>query len=310
MSELDLLRSARLGATLAACLVASAWPAAAHAEPPAAMSNEARAEQLFSSAERKFDSGDYEGACADFAASLKLGPQLGTLLNLALCHETTGKIVTAWSEFTHAAVWAAQNNQRDRWEFATQHIRDLEPKLPRVVLELPPERAISGLDLDGEPLPEQRWYLPLYLDPGEHRIAVTAPGKRRTTVAFRVTDSPTDQLVYIPQLEAEAPPALAPPEPPKRQGSTRRTLAWIGVGAGAAGVALGTTFGVLAMTAPERDPAVQRNATFATAGFLAGAALAGAGLWLHLSSPGDAAKTSVSVAPHPTGAALSAVRSF
>src|SRR5262249_5770680 len=148
------------------------------------LSNEGRADVLFHSGEKKFDSGDYAGACHDFSESLKLGPRLGTLLNLALCHETTGKVVTACSEFSHAAAWATQNGQRDRQEYATMHIRSLEPKLPRVVLQLPTQR-VESIDVDGEPVPEPRWYLPLYMDPGEHHLAVIAPGKKRTAVSFR-----------------------------------------------------------------------------------------------------------------------------
>lgn len=298
-------------AVTAFTLLAAMTPSPARADAPAVApeSTEGRAEQLFSSGERKFDAGDYAGACADFSESLKLGPQLGTLLNLALCHEMTGKIVTAWHEYSHAAAWAAQNGQRDRLEFATRHVRGLEPKLPRVVLQLPPERAIAALELDGEPLPEERWYLPLFLDPGEHRIAVTAPGKRRTSIAFRVTSSPSDQLVYVPPL-ADEPVAERPvkPEPRPKADPTRRTLGWIGLGTGGAGLALGGTFGVLAMTTDERDPAVKTDATIATIGLASGAVVGGAGLWLLLSGKSEA--TAVSIAPQRGGLGLSATRAF
>lgn len=323
MTRTPRVRVRRFGerACLPACLavVLLALASSASAAPPGQpaapeqqqrLSLEARADQLFHAGEKKFDSGDHAGACADFSESLKLGPKLGTLLNLALCHETVGKPVLAWSEFTHAAVWASQNNQRDRYDFAMTHIRALEPKLPRVVLQLPADRAIAGLDLDGEPVPEQRWYLPLYLDPGEHRLAITAPGKKRTTLSFRVTTSPTDQLVYIPSLadDTEKPPAGAstPADP------TRRILGFIGLGTGLVGVAVGSTFGVLAMTADERDPVVQDHATVATIAFVAGAAFAAAGGWLLWSSaraPG-AKTTSAMVLPHRDGAAFGLTTSF
>src|SRR5690242_9319584 len=96
------LRTWAIGAALSVAL--SLAPSSARAEPRDSaprLSNEGRADVLFHSGEKKFDSGDYAGACVDFSESLKLGPKLGTLLNLALCHETTGRIVTAWSEFTH-----------------------------------------------------------------------------------------------------------------------------------------------------------------------------------------------------------------
>jgi hypothetical protein len=239
------------------------------------LSNEARADLLFHSGEKKFDSGDHAGACADFSESLKLGPKLGTLLNLALCHETTGKLVTAWSEFTHGAAWAAQNNQRDRLEFATQHIRSLEPRLPRIVLQLPVTRPIESIDLDGEPIPEQRWFLPLYLDPGEHRLAIASPGKKRTTVAFRVSSSPTDQLVMVPPPveDAETRSTTVTVDP------MRRVLGLGGLGVGAVGFVLGTTFGVLAIGA-DTVASARDNAMISTASFIGSALFATVGGWL------------------------------
>ncbi len=248
------------------------------------LSNEGRAEQLFRSGEKKFDAGQHAEACVDFAESLKLGPKLGTLLNLALCHETIGKIATAWNEFHHGAAWAAQNSQKDRLEFALQHLRSLQPKLPRVVLQLPADRAVSQIDLDGEPLPEQLWYLPLYLDPGEHKIAVSAPGKQRTTVSFRVTAAPTDQMVAVPTLPddkgASAPPSnngSAAPSP------TLYTVGFVMLGAGVIGLTAGTIFGIAALGADDVDSA--KDLTLgSTISFLAGAAFAGVGGYLVLTN--------------------------
>src|SRR5512143_1396127 len=87
--------------------------------------NEQKAERLFKSGEKKFDAGHAAEACPDFEASLKVVPKLGTLLNVALCHETINKLATAWSEFQHAAAWATQTKERERRDFAVQHILSL-----------------------------------------------------------------------------------------------------------------------------------------------------------------------------------------
>lgn len=294
------------------CGVVLATSAQADPAPAVPLSTDARAEMLFRSGEKKFDSGDYAAACDDFFESLKLGPKLGTLLNLALCHETVGKPVSAWHEFAHAAAWAAQNNQRDRYEFALQHLRGLEPKLPRVVLQLPADRAISAIDIDGEPLPEQRWYLPLFLDPGEHHVAVSAPGKQRTSIAFRVAATPGEQVVYIPGLaeKSDAPVGGAPASPGRRD-DTRRALGITGLGLGVAGVAVGATFGVLAISGEAREPAVKEHATFATIGFLAGAAFAAGGAWLlWTSSDRTGRKTVITTAPRADGGGLALTTTF
>ncbi len=247
-SPLSTTRRFRLVMTIAAGVATLGGARHARAQAAPGVSNEMRAEYLFRSGEKKFDAGQHAEACADFTESLRLGPKLGTLLNLALCHETIGKPATAWSEYHHGAAWAAQNGQKDRHDFAMQHALALETKLPRVLLQLPADGAIASVDVDGEPLPDSRWYLPVFLDPGEHSVTLSAPGKQRGTVKFRVVSSPTEQLVSVPALADEVPPP-APPKslavPASDPDATRRLVGFVTLGAGGVGLALGLTFGML-----------------------------------------------------------------
>lgn len=302
----------------------------AHAQaPPTGMSNEMRAEYLFRAGEKKFDSGKYAEACVDFAESLRLGPKLGTLLNLALCHETVGKSATAWGEFHHGAAWAAQNNQKDRHDFAMQHALALETKLPRVLLQLPSDRALEALDVDGEPLPDSRWYLPIFLDPGEHSVTISAPGKQRGTVKFRVTDSPTEQLVNVPALEDVAKPAPPPPVAPSPADPDRlrRVTGLALAAAGGVGLAVGVTFGVLAVSKRDEigsqcsgnrctaDGAslygdAQSRATVATVSTLVGIGAGAVGGYLFFTSRPARSSARVGVVPRERGAVLGVGGSF
>jgi tetratricopeptide (TPR) repeat protein len=288
------LRRCAVTLVLAALTASSAE---AYADAP--MTKEMRAEQLFRAGEKSYDSGRYAEACSNFEESLKLGPKLGTLLNLALCHETVGKVATAWSEFQYGAAWAAQNNQRDRREFAVAHILSLEPRLPRVSLQLPAATTIATLDVDGDPLPEPRWYLPLYLDPGEHHVVVTSPGKKRSDVSFRVIASPNEQIVTIASLEDAGPAAPAAPSPEADPHAARRKTGYVLLGVGGAAFVTGAAFGVLAIAAD--DPDVKPKATIATLAFVAAGAAAAGGVWLVLSSR---ASGKVGVAPRPGGLSL------
>jgi hypothetical protein len=299
--------------------------ATAHAQS-SGMSNEMRAEYLFRSGEKKFDAGKHAEACADFTESLRLGPKLGTLLNLALCHETIGKPATAWSEYQHGAVWAAQNGQKDRHDFALQHALALETKLPRVLLHLPADRAIASVDVDGEPLPDSRWYLPIFLDPGEHSVTLAAPGKQRTTVKFRVVLSPTEQLVSVPTLaDVEAPPAA--PATPLDPDHGRRLAGYALLGAGGVGLALGATFGLLAVS--KRDEigsrchanhctpdgadlyrTAQTDAAVATWSSVIGVAAGALGGWLVLTSEPARRAPKVGIAARPDGATLAVGGTF
>ena len=296
--RVDALRRAFVvSAVVASCAVADE----ARAQQ---MSNEMRSDYLFRRGEKEFDSGKYTEACADFAESLRLGPKLGTLLNLALCHETIGKTATAWNEFHFAAVWATQNNQKERREFAAQHAAALEGKLPRVMLQMPAGAAIATVEVDGEPIPDSRWYLPLFLDPGEHAVAVTAPGKERTTIKFRVTTAANEQIVTIPSLPDEAakpaPTAATPPvfTDPDRN---KRTIGYVSLGVSAAAIAIGSAFGLAAISArndasancagnrcneigaPRYEDA-QTYAGVSTTVFAVGLIAGVAGAWLVLSS--------------------------
>ncbi|MBX3189118.1 MAG: tetratricopeptide repeat protein [Labilithrix sp.] len=291
------------------------------------VSNEMRAEYLFRQGEKKFDSGKYEEACADFGESLRLGPKLGTLLNLALCHETIGKTATAWNEFHHGAAWAAQNGQKDRRDFAMQHAAALETRLPRVLLQLPAGHAIASVDVDGEPLPDSHWYMPIFLDPGDHSVTISAPGKQRSTVRFRVTNSPTEQLVSVPSLAddlAIAPPPAPPAPAPEDPDRSRRIAGYVTAATGALGLALGLTYGLLAVekrneigdqcagircTAEGLSlyDSAQSRATVATAATVIGVAATTVGVWLVVTSrPAQSGKprADIGVRPRLGGAEL------
>lgn len=327
------VRSALLGCGAVALVMLTACPASAQAVT-GGMSNEMRAEYLFRTGEKKFDSGKYAEACADFAESLRLGPKLGTLLNLALCHETIGKPATAWSEFNHGAVWASQNGQKDRHDFALQHAIALESKLPRVLLQLPSDSAIATVDIDGEPLADSHWYLPIFLDPGEHSVTLSAPGKQRGSVKFRVTSSATEQLVSVPALSDELPPPPPPKPvriPPSDPDHSRRLAGYVTLGGGGLALAIGLTFGLLAVekrdevgdrcsgnicTSEGADAyrSAQSRAAVATVATVLGVAAGAIGGWLVLTSrpksPGGLAAPRVGVVPRANGAELGLGASF
>lgn len=91
------LRSSAL--TLLAAIAACAWSAPVQAQT----SNAALAESLFREGKRLSGERKFADACPKFAESYKLDPGLGTLLNLAICHESEGKPATAWAEFSETS---------------------------------------------------------------------------------------------------------------------------------------------------------------------------------------------------------------
>jgi hypothetical protein len=232
--------------------------ATAPAAPPASSApsaSEARAEARFREGSEAFDHGRVDEACTAFADSLRAFATLGTLLNLALCHEKQGKTASAWAEFVHAAAWANEPAQRDRREFARQHASRLEHGLPRLRIEVPDgEPQSMTLALDGEALSGARLALPLFVDPGNHTVTASATGFQSAAVSTTAVSvaSGEAQVVTVPRLlevhEALVAPA-APEEPPAHRGPDTRSLVGYAVGgAGLVALAVGIGFGADAIS--------------------------------------------------------------
>jgi hypothetical protein len=291
--------------------------ALAHAQS-ASSADKAVAESLFQDARKLMVSGDFEQACPKLAESHRLVPRLGTLLNLATCHEKQGKTASAWAEFTEAAALAKRDRRKDREQYARDHAALLEKKLSRIVFELASPAEQTVLRLDGEPIGSAVWGSPLPVDPGPHRIEVSAPGRKGWSKTIDVGPGPVTVRVEVPELDARGaepssavkPGAPAPkqPEPAAeadvRSGSGQRTLGFVALGAGAVGLGVGGYFGLQTFSKQNeseghcsgtacdqrgvdlRDEARQ-SATISTIGFAAGATMIGVGIVLLVTAGGD-----------------------
>src|SRR5262245_23729372 len=123
----------RRGVLLAGALTLSASSAFGAPSP----ADRVLAESLFQEARDLMNADRVPEACAKFAESYRLDSTLGTLLNLAVCHEKEGKIASAWAEFKDAASMARANHQPDRDAMATKHAESLQGQLSYVVLLVP-----------------------------------------------------------------------------------------------------------------------------------------------------------------------------
>jgi hypothetical protein len=243
----------------------------------------AMAEALFQQARDLFKQERYAEACPRFAESQRLEPKLGTLLNLAVCHEKIGKIATAWAEYTSAATIARRDGAKDREEFAREQVAILEKKIARVVVQVDASAAGPSVTLDDQPLDRAALNTPLPIDPGQHRISAGAPGKIAWSTALAVPPDRAELTVAIPALEAAVAPApppmpaqaapissapprplapftppsapLAPASAPTSGRSEILKIAYAGFGFGAAGLITGAITGAvtLARTSAIRD---------------------------------------------------------
>jgi len=193
----------------------------------------------------KTDESKTHPACEKFAESERLRPALGTLLNLAVCHEKEKKTASAWAEYTEVAGQASRAGQADRAQFASQHAAALEHQLCRVRLEMSAPPLGVEVRIDGQALGAASWGTDIPLDPGQHSIVVSAPGKQPWAhdVVLR-SEQPLDREQVPPLADAIA----AQPQPgtggdaaPSATGS-RSSLGYVVGGVGVAALAVGGIF--------------------------------------------------------------------
>jgi hypothetical protein len=222
---------------------------AADADGPAV----AAALVLFEEGRRLLAAGETDRACAKLAESHRLDPGGGTLLNLALCHEKQGRVATAWAEFQDALRRARVDRRADRVAFATQHLTDLEPRLPRV------EIVVEGTDqagllvtLNGTDLGSAAFGSMIPVDPGVVTVVASAPGKRPWKVAQPVVEGQFLTIRIEPLQANPSPVARARPARVLRTdapSAAHRTPTWAYAAAAGGLTAIGVSgaFGWLAI---------------------------------------------------------------
>ncbi len=246
----------RLRRSIALALVASlAAPATATAASSAVIGTDdkAIAETLFFAGRGLMEAGRYEEACAKFTESYRLDPAGGTLLNLAVCHEKVGKIASAWGEYRRAGADAKKSGRLDRFEFAEEQAKLLEPELPYLKIEVPAAARLKGLEIlrNGRALESAAWDTELPVDPGVVELTVRAPGFREHRATLTIARK-EHRALAIPLLE-RLPPESPPVKVVERGWSTTRAVGASVFLVGLASAGLGVYFTVRAADAKRRS---------------------------------------------------------
>jgi hypothetical protein len=168
---------------------------------PAFAGDAALAESLFRQGRALLNKGKYAEACPKLKESFDQDPATGTLVALAVCQEGLGQTASAWASYAEVVSRAKHEGREDRMRVAREKVQSLAPKLSRLTIDV--DTAMSALpDLvvkrDGVILGKAAWSDPAPVDPGDHVIEATAPGKRpwSTTVTIgAAADSKTVKVV-------------------------------------------------------------------------------------------------------------------
>jgi len=292
--------------------------------------------KLFDEGRSLLTAGKVAEACRKLEESWRLDPLPGTLLNLAVCHEQEGRTASAVVEFRQARALAERDHRDDRLSLADQHLHAIEGKVSSLVIVVSPDadRPDLSISRDGTAVGRTVWGSRIPMDPGEHVVEASAPGKKSWKAVVQVAPDGDVQTVTLKALEDAEPlpapspppvPAVLPPPPPPPSAvvagehhamSTRKTIGLASAAAGVVGLGIGSYFGVVAIqkhgdpgatcaTTPCSNESTSLNnqagtaADISTAAFAAGLVALGVGafLWLGDSSGRSDKPSSVSVVP-------------
>jgi hypothetical protein len=311
-------------------VVAVVLLAASRVEAQPTSNDKAVAVKLFDEGIAAFKSKDLTSACAKLAESQRLDPALGTLMYLSECQARRGLTASAWAGFRQAADLAQRIGDK-REASARDRVAELEPRLAMITIDVPSEARLPGLvvERDGQRVAEVTWGMSVPIDPGEHRIAVSARGFKEYGETVLVEGEGARVTVAIhklPKLASSTPSALPPPKPvntavagddgvspaPATPASSPwRTVGYVASGVGLAGLVVG---GLLIRSAgnmgddarAQHDPGLYDDArsrqTLGRISLGAGAALLGAGVVLVLTASASGSGTTAttrSLSAHP-----------
>ena len=171
----------------------------AHAE-----TDPAGAQVLFDEGQKLVASGDYPSACPKFAASHRLEPAIGTLINLVDCYEHVGKLASAWACYFDAVMMAERAGQPARAKKAREHAKALEPRLSRLII------VVEGVGYaevrrDEFVIEPAGYGLAVPVDPGRHVVRATGPGVAPFEAAVDVEGEGNVVRVVVKPSTAVAP---------------------------------------------------------------------------------------------------------
>ncbi|HEX4450835.1 MAG TPA: hypothetical protein VH143_08205 [Kofleriaceae bacterium] len=307
-------------------LVACALAAPARAQT-------AEAEVLFREGRQLLADGDFAAACAKLEASERLDAAIGTELNLADCFDRAGKPASAWAMFAKAEQTAKRRGDTKRAVEARRRGSELVSKLVYLTVAVADDHQLDGLviERDGTRVDRVLWNQRMVLDPGNYKLAASAPGHLTWRATIALSENRTIEVPALERAPIENPfPAAAeshpepdpdvqpqpPPEPrPLRFTAATISLAVVGLGAIAAGAGFGDisqelvararcdSAGCATPLAVDENHRARRDAFVADGAFVAGglAIATSAVLWL-VGWPARAEH--VSVVPLARGAGL------
>lgn len=232
-------------------------PAPATAAPPAPLSAQQLAKDLFERGREKWQAEQYEEAVRLLTASNAQAERAATLLLLGDSLEQLGQLRSAQRTFERAEQVARAQQEPAAEQRARTRAAAVAPMIPTMEIRFsvaPPDGTL--VTLNGVELPREWLNRAVPYDAGEYRLDVSAPGHAPYRAQIALSNAAARLGVQVVPvtltavtLPADPEPLLAAPAPlPEDAGTTsKRQLAWISGGVGAAAAVTGVVLTLVAL---------------------------------------------------------------
>jgi len=235
----------------------------AQEEPSAA--DVAAARSLGQEGVKLADAGNCQEAVERLARSEKLYHAPTTLARLGECQVQLGRLVDGTENLNKVVRETLPANAppayRQAQERAAKILAEAKPKIARLKIAVAaPADVAYAVKVDGEPMPLANLNTNRPMDPGEHTIEASGQGLKPARAKVTLAEGGSDSVALTLEVDPNAPkPEPAPSAVPggATPGSASvalsptgappsRVPAYVAFGVGAAGVAVGTIFGLMA----------------------------------------------------------------
>jgi hypothetical protein len=204
-------------------------PGASMSQPPA--SPEARAQALANDASTELERGNVQRAIDLFSEADRLYPAPTLKVAIAQAYVGQGKLLEAQKLLLEAAAQRPGPADRPHWPRvraeAAASAAALTPRLAIVEIAVKglPAGNIPSVTLDGLPISAARLAMPRAVNPGAHRVVVSAEGHRPAEESFTVSEGQTRKVTLtLAPVAPIAPVATAPSATPAGPDAGARAL--------------------------------------------------------------------------------------
>lgn len=322
--------STACGITLAllALLLGAQDAGAQESPPPSAAEEEDPYAAAYAAAAALVQQGDWSAAAEKYREAASLRPTSAVFFNLAQAERNLGQLAAARAHFAEARRRAESEGAADVVSLAEAALEETARRVPKVTLRIAPRAKGVRVSVDGKAVSDFRG--PLELDPGTHRITVTAQGEPPFIREIDVAEGARRDLV-VTFGSPPAKPARTEAAPERDVGGGAPAGAVVLAGVSAAAFIGAVVFHVRRNAKLEdaatgcvragnkwscpasvendaehtaaRDAASSAETVRNVAIGVGAAALVGAGVWWALSGPAEQPATAVAVSPLPGGGA-------